>query len=56
MWDPLDRPTNATWACDLGTFSGCLMGKTRENDEVRYSTTQMASMIAVATVLLVYGL
>jgi hypothetical protein len=29
-YDDLYRPTNATWARDLSTFSGCLMDKTRE--------------------------
>ena len=32
-WDPCDnhyRPSNATWTRDVSTFSGCLVGKTRE--------------------------
>ena len=50
------RPSNATWARDLYTFSGSLMGKTRENDEVRHNMTQIASLLAVATICLGYGL
>ena len=28
------RPTNATWACNLCTFSGRLMGKLDKSDKV----------------------
>ena len=47
------RPPNATWARDLCTFSGCLVGKTREKcDNVRHIMTQTASLLAVATVFI----
>ena len=47
------RPPNATWARDLCTFSGCLVGKTRrKNDKVRHIVTQIASLLAVATVFI----
>ena len=41
--------SNATWACDLCTF---LVGKTRENDKERHNVTQIASLLAVATVFI----
>ena len=41
------RLTNATWARDLRTFSGCLMEK---DNEVRNTRTQIASVLTVATV------
>ena len=44
------RLQNATWVRDLCTFSGCLVGKTRENDKVRHIMIQIASLLAVATV------
>ena len=50
------RLSNATWARDLCTFSGCLAGKTREKRQSRHNMTQIASLLAVATVLLTYGL
>ena len=31
LWD--SDIYNATWVCDLCTFSGCLMGKTREKQQ-----------------------
>ena len=34
---------------NLCSFSGCLVGKTRENDKVRHMT-QISSLLAVATV------
>ena len=43
------RPLNATWACDLCTFSGCLVKK---NDIVRHIVTQKASLLPVATVFI----
>ena len=44
------RPTIATWAYDLCTFSGCLMGKIREkSDKVSHNMTQIASVLAVTT-------
>ena len=46
------RPLNATWARDLCTFSGCLVGKTRENNKARHTMTQIASLLAVATVFI----
>ena len=27
------QPSNATWARDLSTFSGCLVGKTQEKQQ-----------------------
>ena len=50
LYDDHYRSLNATWARDICTFSGCLVGKTRENNEVRYNMTQIASLITVATV------
>ena len=41
---------------DLYTFSGCLMGRTQEKRQERHNMTQLASLLAVATVLLAYGL
>ena len=43
------RFPNATWARDLCTFCGCLVGK---NDKVRHIVTQIASLLAVATVFI----
>ena len=43
-------PTNATSACDLCTFSGCLMGRLKKSDQVSHNMTQIASVLAVATV------
>ena len=43
------QPSNATWAHNLCTFSGYLMDKT---DKVRHSMTQIASLLAVATVFI----
>ena len=52
------RPSNATWVHNLCTFSGCLMAKLEKNDKVRHNMTQLASLLAVATVFffLAYGL
>ena len=41
---------NAMWMCDLSTFSGCLMGKTRE--KWHNIMTQMASVLTVTTVFI----
>ena len=46
------RPSNATWARDLCAFSGCLMNKTRENQQNKHNMTQVASLLALATVLM----
>ena len=40
---------NAMWACDLCTFSCCLMGKTCEKQQ---NKTQTATVLAVATVFI----
>ena len=45
------RPTNTTWARDLYTFSGSLMGKTQEKQQ-RHNLTQIANVLAVATVFI----
>ena len=45
------RPTNATWARDLYTFSGCLMGKLKKSDKVS-NIAQIANALAVATVFI----
>ena len=48
------RPSNATWARGLCTFSGCLIGKTRE----KRSSKAIARLLVVATVfswLIVYN-
>ena len=46
-----DRRMLCAWAYDLCAFSGCLMGKTRE-DKGRPNMTQMTSLLAVATVVI----
>ena len=46
------RPSNATWVRDLRTFSGYLMGKTRENQQSKASMAQISSLLAVATVFI----
>ena len=47
------RPPNITWARDLCTFSGCLVGKTREKRQSKaYCDTHIASLLAVATVFI----
>ena len=43
--DDHSRPSNATWARDLCTFSGT---KLEKNNKVRYNMTQIASLLAVA--------
>ena len=53
LYDDHYRSLNAMWAHDICTFSGCLVGKTRENNEVRHNNmTQIASLIAVVTVFI----
>ena len=44
------RPSNATWTRDLCSSFGCLVGNTRENNKVWHNMTQIASLLAVATV------
>ena len=44
-------PTNATWARDLYTFSGFLMGKSREKLQ-GHNMTQIASVLAVVAVFI----
>ena len=42
---------NATWARDLSTFSGRLMGKTQyKSDKISHNMTQIASVLPVATI------
>ena len=41
------RPSNATWARDL---CAVWWAKLEENDKVRHNMTQIASLLAVATV------
>lgn len=54
---PIDdhyRPTNATWAHDLGTFSDCLTfdgAKLEKKGKVRYNMAQIASALAVINFL-----
>jgi hypothetical protein len=42
------RPMNATWACDLGTFSGSLIlfdgQNSKKNDQVRHNNTDLPSL------------
>ena len=45
------RPSNATWARDLCIFSLAVWwAKLEKNDKVRHTMTQIASLLAVATV------
>ena len=44
------RLSNTTWACDLCTFSGCQWAKLEKNNKVRHNMTQIACLLAVATV------
>ena len=37
---------------DLCTFSGCLVGKPRENDKIGIIMTQIAGLLAIATVFI----
>ena len=43
------------WTRDLCTFSSNLTGKLKKSDKVRLNMTLIASVLAVATVLLAYG-
>ena len=44
------RPTNATWARDLCTCTGCLMAKFEKSDKVSYDMTQILRILTIATV------
>ena len=50
------RPLNAMRARDLRTFSGYSMGKTEKRQKFNITQIATCSLLAVATILLAYGL